>query len=592
MGYDLAIEDLKEFRQWASRTPGHPEHGETSGVETTTGPLGQGFGTAVGMALAERYLGAAFNGEEAAIVDHFTYVIAGDGDMMEGISHEAASLAGHQGLGKLVVLYDDNNISIDGSTELAFTEDVCARFEAYHWHVQRVEDGNDIEAIDRAIGAAKAEAGRPSLIAVRTHIGYGSPHKQDTAKAHGEALGEDEVRLTKENLGWPLEPTFFVPDEVRAFFAAVAARGTAAREAWDDTFAAWRAADQQRAATWDHAWARGLPKSWDEDLPVFAPDDGAVATRKASGAALDAVAARLPFLVGGSADLAPSNNTVFAGAQDQQAATPGGRYLRFGVREHAMAAAANGLVVHGGLRAYVATFFVFTDYLRPAMRIAALMQQPVIYVLTHDSIGLGEDGPTHQPVEHLAMVRATPNIVDLRPADANETIEAWKLALEKTDGPVALMLSRQSLPVLDRERYAAADGVRRGGYVLADAAGDETPDLVLIASGGEVAPTLAAHERLAAEGVASRLVVLASWELFRQQDDDYRERVLPRACRRRLAVEAATPFGWERWVGDEGEVLGVDRFGASAPGPTVLEQFGFTPETIYTRARELLAKGD
>jgi transketolase len=590
-GYDLSLDDLKQFRQWGSRTPGHPEHGLTPGVETTTGPLGQGFAASVGMALAERYLGATFNDAADPIMDHFTYVIAGDGDMMEGISSEAASFAGHQQLGKLIVLYDDNHISIDGSTDLAFDEDVPARFEAYHWHVQRIADGNDLEAIDAAITAAKAETGRPSFIAVRTHIGYGSPHKQDTAKAHGEALGVDEVKLTKENLGWPLEPAFLVPDDVKAFFEESGARGAAAHAAWNETFQAWRAADAARAQTWDDAWAHRLPAGWDAELPVFTADDKPIATRAASGKVLDAIAPRLPALVGGSADLTPSNNTRFADAEDQQPSDPGGRYIRFGVREHAMASMGNGLVVHGGLRAYVATFFVFTDYMRAGMRMAAIMQQPVIHILTHDSVGLGEDGPTHQPVEHLAIVRATPNWVDVRPADGNETVEAWKIALAHDDGPTALILSRQALPIIDRTKYAPAAGTARGAYVLADAPSDAEPAIILVASGSEVQLCLAAYERLVAEGVNARVVSMPSWELFEQQDEVYRDAVLPPEGRV-LAVEAATPFGWERWVGRSGAVIGIDHFGASAPGATVLEKFGFTADNVYARARELLAEGD
>ncbi len=409
-GYDLSLDDLRAFRQWGSRTPGHPEYGHTAGVETTTGPLGQGFANAVGMAVAERFLGATFNGDGPSVMDHFTYVIAGDGDMMEGISGEAASFAGHQQLGKLIVLYDDNHITIDGSTDLAFTEDVCARFAAYEWHVQRVADGNDLDAVDAAIAAAKAETGRPSLIAVRTHIGFGSPNKQDTAEAHGAPLGADEVTLTKENLGWPLEPTFLVPPEVKAFYEAAGARGAAAHAAWRERHAAWSAADPSRAAAWDAAWSRTLPAGWDADLPVFKPEDGGVATRAASGKVINALAPHLPTLIGGSADLAPSNNTWIKDVPDQQAATPAGRNFHFGVREHAMAAIGNGLAVHGGVRPYVATFFVFTDYMRPALRLAAIMGQPVIHVLTHDSIGVGEDGPTHQPVEHLAILRATPEL--------------------------------------------------------------------------------------------------------------------------------------------------------------------------------------
>jgi len=587
-GYDLSLDDLRAFRQWESRTPGHPEHGETPGVETTTGPLGQGFANAVGMAVAERFLAATFNGDGPDVVDHFTYVLAGDGDMMEGISGEAASFAGHQKLGKLIVLYDDNHITIDGSTDLAFSEDVGARFEAYGWHVQRVDDGNDIEAVDAALTAAKAETGRPSLIAVRTHIGFGSPNKQDKAAAHGAPLGPDEVELTKEARGWPLEPEFLVPDEVRAFYEAAAARGAAAHAAWRERLAAWSAADAARAADWDAAWNRALPDGWDADLPTFDPADGAVATRSASGKAINALAPHLPTLMGGSADLAPSNNTLIKDAPAQQAATPEGRNVHWGVREHAMAAMGSGLALHGGIRPYVATFFVFVDYMRPAMRLAALMGLPVVYVLTHDSIGVGEDGPTHQPVEHLAILRASPNWTELRPADANETVEAWKIALQHGSGPVGLMLTRQNLPVMDRSAYAPAAGVARGAYVLADAAGDGLPEVILIASGSEVQLALEAHERLAADGVRSRVVNMASWALFEAEGAEYRESVLPAACRRRVAVEAGVTFGWERWVGDEGEVVGLDRYGASAPAGTLFEQFGFTADNVYARARAVL----
>jgi transketolase len=551
------------------------------------------------MAIAEAHLAAEFNDAEHQVVDHRTYVIAGDGDLMEGVASEAASLAGHLALGKLIVLYDDNHISIDGSTDLAFTEDRVKRFEAYGWHVQRVDDGNGREAIDAALTAAEAETARPSFIAVRTHIAFGSPNKQDTAGAHGAPLGADEVKLTKENLGWPLEPDFFVPDEVDAYYRAAAARAANAHEAWRGREAAWRAADPGRAQRWDEAWARALPEGWDARLPVYPADAKGVATRVASGEALAALVPAVPALIGGSADLTPSNNTRVAGMIDFQPGSPEGRYLRFGVREHAMAAVATGLVLHGGLRPYVATFFVFSDYLRPAMRLAALMEQPVVYLFTHDSVGLGEDGPTHQPVEHLAALRAIPGVIDLRPADANETMEAWRVALRSQDAPVALMLTRQSLPTLDREKYAAADGVGRGGYVLADApavaagasSSGAVPDIILIASGSEVQLALAAHERLVADGVRSRVVNLASWRLFEAQDAAYRESVLPPACRHRLAVEAASSFGWGRWVGLDGDTLTLDRFGASAPGDVLFEEFGFTPDNVYARARALLAKG-
>jgi transketolase len=583
-GYDLSMDDLKAFRQWGSRTPGHPEFGHTPGVETTTGPLGQGVANGVGMALAERFLASQFG---ADVVDHYTYVLAGDGCMMEGISSEAASFAGHQGLGKLILLYDDNHITIDGPTELAFTEDVCKRFEAYDWHVQRVLDGDDVDAIDRAIAAAKAETGKPSLIAVRTHIGCGSPNKQDKAAAHGAPLGADEVKLTKEACEWPLEPAFYVADDVRAFFADAGKRAAEAHGAWTARFAAWRAADAARAQSWDDAWANRLPAGWDADLPVFSTDEK-VATRSASGKVINAVAPHLPTLMGGSADLAPSNNTLMKDVADAQPGTPGGRNVHWGVRELAMAAMANGMAVHGAMRPYVATFFVFVDYMRPAMRLSALMKQPVVYVLTHDSVGVGEDGPTHQPIEHLAMLRATPGFVDLRPADANETVEAWKLALSMNDAPVGLMLTRQNLPTIDREKYAPASSIAKGAYVLADAA-EGAPDVILLASGSEVELVLAAHERLAAEGVKSRVVNMASFRLFERQDAAYRESVLPAACRARLAVEAATSFGWDRWTGDGGEIIAIDHFGASAPAGTIFTEFGFTVDNVYDRAKAVLA---
>jgi transketolase len=587
-GYDVTQDDLKSFRQWGSKTPGHPEYGDTPGVETTTGPLGQGFANAVGMAVTERFLAAAFNGDGPDVVDHFTYVLAGDGDMMEGVSGEAASFAGHQKLGKLIVFYDDNHITIDGPTDLAFTEDVCARFAAYGWHVQRLGDGNDVSVIDAAIDAAKAETGRPSLIAVRTHIAFGSPNKHDTAGAHGSPLGPDEVTLTKDNLGWPLEPTFLVPDDVKAFYEEAARRGTAAHAAWKERLETWRAADPARARTWDDAWARHLPEAWDADLPLFRPEDGALATRVASGKVINALAPHLPTLIGGSADLAPSNNTLIKDVPDQQVATPEGRNFHFGVREHAMASIGNGMALHGGVRPYVATFFVFTDYLRPAFRLSAIMKQPIVYVLTHDSVGLGEDGPTHQPIEHLAMMRATPGFTDIRPADANETVEAWKLALRHDEGPVALILTRQNVPTIDRSTYAPASGVARGAYVLADAGGNGFPDVILLASGSEVQHALAAHERLVSDGVHSRVVNMASFELFAAQDDAYREGVLPASCRRRLAVEAGASLGWHRWIGEEGQMIALDRFGASAPGGTIFEQLGFTAENVYQRAKALL----
>jgi len=589
-GYDLTIDDLRAFRQLDSRTPGHPERGWTPGVETTTGPLGQGFGNAVGMAMAEAYLAATFNGHGHTVVDHRTFVIASDGDMMEGISHEAASLAGHLDLGKLIVVYDDNHISIEGGTELAFGDDVVERFDAYGWHTQRVADANDTAAIDEALTVAERVSDRPSLIDVRSHIGYGSPNKQDTAKAHGEALGPDEVTLTKEALGWPLEPAFHVPDEVSDFYRAAGARGIELRAQWIARLEAWRSDDPALAETWERAWHHQPEPGWDEQLPAFAPDDGATATRSASGAALNAIAPYLPTLIGGSADLAPSNNTLLKKYGDFEKGDYGQRNLHFGVREHAMASASNGMAVHGGVRPYAGTFFVFTDYMRPALRLGAIMDAPVIYVLTHDSIGLGEDGPTHQPIEHPAMMRATPNWTIVRPADATETVEAWRLAIEHTSGPIGLVLTRQKLPVIDRDKYAPASGVRRGGYVLAESAPGELPELILIATGSEVSLALDAFERLRDEGVRARVVSLPSREVFAAQEQAYRDGVLPPQVTARLSVEAATPFGWREIVGDQGDIMGLDHFGGSAPYTGLFEKFGLTAENVYLRARALLER--
>ncbi len=584
-GYDLPMEELRRFRQWGSKTPGHPEYGHTPGVETTTGPLGQGFANGVGMAIAERFLAARFNRPGFPIVDHYTYGIVSDGDLMEGISHEAASLAGHLGLGKLIYLYDDNDISIDGSTDLAFTEDVAGRFEAYGWQVLRVEDGNDLAAVARALEAARAEAARPSLIITRTHIGYGSPHKQDTAEAHGAPLGDEEVRLTKRALGWPEDRTFYVPDEVYAHMQEAIGKGRAAQEAWKERFERYAEVFPEEAATF-RAWLEGhLPEGWDADLPVFEPGTS-VATRKASGAVLAVLGERLPNLIGGSADLTPSNNTFIKGRTDFQRDNPAGGYLRFGVREHAMAAICNGLALHGGLRPYGGTFLVFSDYMRPAVRLSALMGLPVVYVFTHDSIGLGEDGPTHQPVEHAMSLRLIPNLTFIRPADAAETVEAWRVALLNRRGPTALALTRQGVPVLDRSRLAPAEGLRRGAYILSD--DDGTPDLILMASGSEVALIVEAAERLRPLGHRVRVVSMPSWELFEREPEDYRRAILPPAVTARVAVEAGRSLGWERYVGPHGRIIGLDRFGASAPGKVLFERFGFTVDHVVEVARKLL----
>ncbi|MFA5026602.1 MAG: transketolase [Candidatus Methylomirabilota bacterium] len=583
-GYDLSLDDLKQFRQWGSRTPGHPEYGHTPGVETTTGPLGQGVANAVGMAIAERWLAAQFNRPGHAIVDHRTYAIAGDGDLMEGVSAEAASLAGHLRLGRLTVLYDDNRISIDGGTELAFTEDVGRRFDAYGWQVLRVSDGNDLDAVEAALRAAQAEEARPSLVICRTHIGFGSPNRQDSSKAHGEPLGEEELRLTKQRLDWPTEPSFLIPEEARQEFGRARERGQAWEADWRARFAGYARAYPAEAKRWQAYLAGKLPSGWDGALPVFGAGDPPVATRAVSGKVLQALFPAVTNLLGGSADLAPSNNTYVAGVPEFQANSYHGRNFRFGVREHAMGAIASGMALHGGLRPYVGTFLVFADYMRPAIRLAALMRLPVVYVFTHDSIGLGEDGPTHQPVEQIASLRLIPGLTVIRPADAVETVEAWRFALGHA-GPTCLVLTRQNLPILDRAG-ARSPGAARGAYVLAGAA--EKPQALLIASGSEVAVAMAARAQLAERGVAVRVVSMPSWELFERQPAAYRRRVLPARVKARVAIEAGVPHGWHRYVGAKGAVVGMERFGASAPGPVLFERFGFTPAAVAARVLEML----
>lgn len=587
-GYELTLDDLQHFRQWESKTPGHPEVGVTPGVETTTGPLGQGFANGVGMAIAERWLAAQFNRPGHTIVDHYTYAIVSDGDLMEGVSSEAASLAGHLKLHKLIYLYDDNHISIDGSTSLAFTEEVGRRIEAYGWHVQRLADGNDLVAVEAAIRAAQAEMSRPSLIQCRTHIGYGSPNKQDTSKAHGEPLGEDEVKLTKGKLGWPLAPAFLIPEEARQEFAKAVARGTAWEAEWDQRFAAYTRAFAEEAARWEQYMSGKLPHGWDAGLPTFAPSDPALATRAASGKVLHALSPKVTNLLGGSADLAPSNNTYVQGVPEFQAGSYAGRNFRFGVREHAMGSISNGMALHGGLRPYTGTFLIFSDYMRPAVRLAALMQAPVIFLFTHDSIGLGEDGPTHQPIEHLAALRAIPGLSVIRPADADETVEAWRVALTHS-GPTCLVLTRQNLPVLDRARMQPDGGVVRGAYVLADPL-QGTPRIILIATGSEVAVAVGAQKLLAEKGVAARVVSMPSWDLFERQPQSYRDSVLPPSLTVRMAIEAAVPLGWHKYVGPAGDIVGMTRFGASAPGSVNFEKFGFTPEKVAARALAVLGR--
>ena len=584
-GYDLPLEELQRFRQLGSRTPGHPEHGLAPGVETTTGPLGQGFGNAVGMAIAQRALAARFDRPGFSLFDHRVWVIASDGDLMEGVASEAASLAGHLRLGRLVVLYDSNRISIDGSTELAFSEDVRARFAAYGWYVQRVEDGNDVEALAAAMASARAESGRPSLVEVCTQIGYGSPNKAGSAEAHGAPLGKDEARATKAALGWPQEPEMHVPEEAREAFAEARRRGEAAHARWREELGRYREAHPELADELERRLAGRLTEGWRAKLPEFLPGGG-MATRAASGKVINALAPVLPELFGGSADLAESNQTTLEGGGDFSAANPSGRNLRFGVREHAMGASLNGIALSGMFRPFGGTFLIFSDYMRPSIRLAALMRQGAIYVFTHDSVFLGEDGPTHEPIEHLAALRTIPNLVVLRPADACETAAAWAVALERRDGPTALALTRQKIPVLAEAAERAAEGVPRGGYVLAEPAGGAA-ELLLLGSGSEVHLLLGARERLAAEGIAARVVSLPSWELFAAQPQEYRDLVLPPAISRRLAVEAASPFGWERWVGAHGAVLGIDRFGESGRYEDLAVHFGYTVENVTRRAREL-----
>ena len=602
-GYDVSLDDIRRFRQWDSKAPGHPERGHTPGVEVTTGPLGQGLANAVGMAIAEAQLAAQYNRPGFAVVGHATYAIVSDGDLMEGVGAEAASLAGHLRLGKLTCLYDDNRVTLAAGTDITFSEDRAQRFAAYGWHTVTVADGNDTDAIDAALQAARVETSRPSLILVRTHIGYGSPNKHDSYEAHGSPLGVDEVRLTKRNLGWPEEPAFLVPDAALAHFREGVARGAATEATHAQLLHAYAAAWPDLARELAQRTNAELPDGWDTDIPVFPPDAKGMATRAASGKVMNALAPRLPALTGGSADLDPSTFTALKGfgdfnppatpQDDTQGSTGGGwsyagRNVHFGVREHAMGAIVNGLAAHGAMLPYGSTFLIFSDYMRPPIRLAALMRLHVVHVFTHDSIALGEDGPTHQPVEQLAGLRAIPGLTVIRPCDANETAVAWRIAVEARDRPVVLVLSRQDLPTLDRTRYASAERVRDGAYVLLDAPAKD-PQLILIASGSEVRLIVAAAERLQAEGVAVRCVSMPSFDLFDALSAEQRAAVLPHAVHARLAVEAASPYGWHRYVGDRGDVLAVDRFGASAPGDVVMREYGFTVDEVCRRARALLA---
>lgn len=585
MGYDLDLEEIKRFRQWESMTPGHPEIGVVPGAEMTTGPLGQGVSSSVGMALAEAHLAENFNRPGHAVIDHRTWALCSDGDLMEGVSAEAASLAGHLKLSKLVWVWDDNRITIEGGTELAFTEDVPTRFAAYGWRVLEVDDANDLEALADVFDAAGASDGRPTLIRVRSHIAFGAPTKQDTASAHGAPLGADEIRATKAVYGWPEEESFVVPPEVRERCRQVARLGAETRNAWEATAEAWAASEPELAADWRRRLDRRLPDGWTNALPSFEVGTK-IATRAASGKVLNGAAAELPEVVGGSADLAPSNKTLITASGDLLAASLGNRNLRFGIREHAMGAVLNGLALHGGLRPFGGTFLVFSDYMRPSIRLAALMEQPVIYVFTHDSVWVGEDGPTHQPVEHALALRAIPNLVVLRPADGNETAAAWRVALERTVGPTALLLSRQGLPVLEGASELGMEGVARGAYAVVDASGG-TPAIVLIATGGEVSLAVDASAELAARGIDARVVSMPSWELFAEQPESYRRQVLPPSIPR-LAVEAGVTLGWRDVVGDNGAVIGIDRFGASAPGAEVAERLGLTVEAVVKKAVELV----
>ena len=586
-GYGLTLEDLEQFRQWGSRTPGHPEYGYTPGVETTTGPLGQGMGNAVGMALSEAHLAAVFNRPGHDIVNHRTWFICSDGDLMEGISHEVSSFAGHFRFGKLIGFYDDNHITIDGNTDLTFTDDTAERFRAYGWHVQYVDDVNDLDALDVAIGAAEAETERPSLIIVRTHIGFGSP-RVDSNKAHGEALGAENIAITKKNLGWPWTDPFHVPPEVLAHCRQARARGEAERAAWQKKLAAYAAAYPEDAREFERRMRRELPAGWDADLPAFTVANGTMATRAASGAVLNVIAPRLPELMGGSADLTGSNDTKVKGEGNFEPGHYAERYIHFGIREQGMGAIMNGMSVHGGLIPFGGTFLIFSDYMRPPVRLACLMEQRVIYIYTHDSIGLGEDGPTHQPVEQLAALRAIPNFTDMRPADATETVEGWRVAITHQHGPVGLVLTRQKLGAIDRTKYAPASGVAQGAYVLADAP-HGVPDVVLMSSGSEVALILDARARLEPMGIGARVVSMPSHALFARQPESYQNAVIPPGIKR-LAIEAASPMSWYRWVGSNGVVIGIDRFGASAPYERIYQELGLTVDKIIEAVRWMLKR--
>jgi len=586
-GYDLSLDDLKQFRQWGSKTPGHPEYGLVPGAEVTTGPLGQGVANSVGMAIAQRWLAAQFDKGGHKLFDYRTYAFCGDGDLMEGVSNEAASVAGHLGLSNLIWFYDNNHITIEGDTSLAFTDDVATRFLGWHWNVFRVSDVNDLDLLDVAIKAAKRETSRPSLIIVDTHIGYGAPNRQDTKEAHGEPLGEDEVRRTKTVYGWPPDEHFLVPAEVKTYMGKAVERGAQWEKEWNADYSAWAKSFPDLAKTFDLMVKKELPAGWDKDIPTFPADAKGLATRESDGKVLNAVAKNVPWLLGGSADLYPSTKTLIDGAAGFEKDDYGGRNFHFGIREHTMGSILNGMAL-SGLRPYGSTFFVFSDYMRPVLRLAALMDQPVIFIYTHDSFCLGEDGPTHQPIEHLMSLRAIPRLLVFRPADANEMAETWRYIMPLKTRPVAFALTRQAVPTFDRTKYAPASGLAKGAYVMADSGG--TPDIILIGTGSEVQLCVGAYEKLTAEGVKARVVSMPCWELFEEQSPEYKAQVLPPAVRARLAVEAGTSFGWREFVGNDGMVVSHDDFGASAPMKDLLKHFGFTVENVLAKAREVMQK--
>ena len=587
-GYDVSLEDLKNFRQWESKTPGHPEYGITSGVETTTGPLGQGFMNGVGMAMAEAHLAAVYNRENFNIIDHYTYGFCGDGDLMEGGSHEAASLAGHLGLGKLIYVYDDNHITIEGTTDISYSDDVAMRFEAYHWHVQNLGDrANDLDLLTKAFETARQKTDQPSLIIVRSHIGYGSPNMQDTPEAHGSPLGDEEIRLTKQFYGWPENEKFLVPEQVVKHMKECVSQGEKWEQAWQQKFNEYKKSYPDLSRQLQNAMAGKLTDNWDEDIPVFQAAEGSVATRSAAGKVLNSFVDRVPWLIGGSADLSPSTKTLIKDSDYFLKGQYQNRNIAWGIREFGMCAAASGLALHGGIRPFVSTFFVFTDYARPAIRLASLMEIPVIYVMTHDSIGLGEDGPTHQPIEHLASLRTIPHLHLIRPADANETAYAWRAAMSRLNGPTMLVLSRQNLPILDQDKYEKAAGLMKGAYILSREQG-KTAQALLLASGSEIHIALDTQKILAEKGIDVRVVSMACWELFREQSKEYQEKVLPSNVTVRVAIEAGASQGWREWIGEKGTILGIDRFGASAPYQEIYSQYGLTSKDMVAAVNKLI----